>query len=392
MKPCRHMYDHCWVYRAAAAAFSQRHAGRPLPWEDFNIELEDRSGKKIKLGSETDHRAVIMGLMLHTKGKYLIQKQKYKDALEVLEMGEEALSLCNPQIIGMIDIVPILQIDIAWCYFMLQDISSIYMVGELLQKARERIEKVHGKGYSTVRLCRGGLHSEIVLHLRLELLEGVIAYHTGQFEDSRKALISAHSKVLQIQVLEEALTDVMSMGFKESDAKRALRVNNQDVGVAVDFLVQERGKREKKEEEDRRRQHEIREQKSYGVTPMKKSVDLERLNELVSTGYEKVLAAEALRRNENDTPKALDDLTVPDINAMMQQDIESRKRKREGEAEIEAAEQLLALGIERSGGVKAIMDGLCCSRLFLFYIDCHLHFLLKYHCSVVTFAATIFFS
>lgn len=30
----------------------------------------------------------MMGLMLHTKGKQLIRKQKYNDALEVLEMGE----------------------------------------------------------------------------------------------------------------------------------------------------------------------------------------------------------------------------------------------------------------------------------------------------------------
>lgn len=34
--------------------------------------------------------------------------------------------------------------------------------------------------------------------------------------------------------------------------------------------------------------------------------------------YEKVLAAEALRRNENDSQKALDDLTNPEVNAIMQ--------------------------------------------------------------------------
>lgn len=34
--------------------------------------------------------------------------------------------------------------------------------------------------------------------------------------------------------------------------------------------------------------------------------------------FEKALAAEALRRNENDTQKALDDLTNPEVNATMQ--------------------------------------------------------------------------
>lgn len=33
-------------------------------------------------------RAIMMGLMLHTNAKQLIKKQNYKDALEVLTMGE----------------------------------------------------------------------------------------------------------------------------------------------------------------------------------------------------------------------------------------------------------------------------------------------------------------
>ena len=43
---------------------------------------------------------------------------------------------------------------------------------------------------------------------------------------------------LQLQVPDEALSLVMSMGFAERDAKRALRMNNQDVGGAIDFLAE----------------------------------------------------------------------------------------------------------------------------------------------------------
>lgn len=55
---------------------------------------------------------------------------------------------------------------------------------------------------------------------------------------------------------DEALSLVMSMGFKERDAKRALR-SNQDVGSAIDFLVEEKAKRAQKKEEDIRRRTEI---------------------------------------------------------------------------------------------------------------------------------------
>lgn len=50
----------------------------------------------------------------------------------------------------------------------------------------------------------------------------------------------------------------MSMGFKELDARRALRMNNQDVGSAVDFLVEEKEKRLQIDKEDQRRRREIR--------------------------------------------------------------------------------------------------------------------------------------
>ncbi|XP_040367292.1 uncharacterized protein LOC112175603 [Rosa chinensis] len=40
-----------------------------------------------------------MGLMLHTNAKQLIKAQNYRDALEMLSMEKEALSLCNPKVI-----------------------------------------------------------------------------------------------------------------------------------------------------------------------------------------------------------------------------------------------------------------------------------------------------
>ncbi|RYR66826.1 hypothetical protein Ahy_A03g012916 isoform E [Arachis hypogaea] len=149
----------------------------------------------------------------------------------------------------------------------------------------------------------------------------------------------------------------MSMGYKERDAKRALRMNNQDVGSAIDFLAEETTKKLQKQEEDIRRRTEIREQKRYGMTPLKKAVDLERLKELVSIGFDKELAAEALRRNENDTQKALDDLTNPETNSALQVHIESRKRKRQKQATETQIEKVVHMGFERSRVVAAFEVG-----------------------------------
>ncbi|KAI9191580.1 hypothetical protein LWI28_010348 [Acer negundo] len=343
--------------KAAAAALVERHADGSLPLEDFNIELEDQNGETIRFGTETDRRAMMMGLMLHANAKKLIRRQLYKDALEVLTMGEEAFSLCNPKVIELVDNVPLLQIDMVWCYFMLRDISWLSVAGMRLQKAREGIERAHGKDSFRMRLLQAGRHPELALHLRMELLEGVVAYHSGQFDKSRKALTSAQAKFFQLQVPDESLSLVMSMGFKEQDAKRALRISNQDVGTAIDFLVEEKAKRAQKREDNNRRRREIAEQKQYGMTPLKKAVDLQRLKALVSIGYEKELAAEALRRNENDTEKALDDLTNPESNSSIQLEIESRKRKRHQKSTNVNIEQLVSMGFERSAVVEASRAG-----------------------------------
>ncbi|KAI4344215.1 hypothetical protein L6164_011466 [Bauhinia variegata] len=332
--------------KAAATALAKRHEDSSLPVEDFNIEVEDQSGRKVNLGSETDQRAVMMGLMLHANGKSLIRQEKYNDALEVLSMAEESFSLCDPKVIELIDNIPILQIDMVWCYFMIRDIKWLSVAGERLVKARAGIERAHGKDSIRLRLLQGSCYPELALHLRLELLEGVVAYHSGRLDKSKEAMTSAKAKFLQLQVPDEALSLVMSMGFDELASKRALRMNNQDVGAAVDFLVEERAKRIKKRKENIQRRKEIMEQKRYGVTPSKKAVNLQRLNEFASIGFEKELAAEALRRNENDTQKALDDLTNPETNSAIQVHIESRKRKRQKQAE--EIENFVRAGFERS--------------------------------------------
>lgn len=63
---------------------------------------------------------------------------------------------------------------------------------------------------------------------------------------------------MQLQVPDELLSVVMGMGFKEKDAKRALRLNNQDIATSVDFLIEEKAKRAQRRKDDLQRQKEIK--------------------------------------------------------------------------------------------------------------------------------------
>ncbi|KAJ3677256.1 hypothetical protein LUZ60_002980 [Juncus effusus] len=332
--------------REAAKSMAQRHSDGSFPLDDYNIELEDQNGEKIKFGSESDRRALMMGLMLHANAKCLIKRESYKDALDVLTMAEEAFSLCDQKFVELIDNVPILQLDTVWCYFMTRDISCLTVAGQRLASARLGFEKSHGKDSNRFRVLQSGRNAQLALYLRLELLEGVVAYHNGNLEEARKSLSSAQAKYMQLQVPDEALCILMGMGYKERAAKQALRLTGQDVQSAVDFLVQEKDKKDRRREENLKRRDEIMEQKKYGRTASNKAVDMERLNELASIGFERYLVAEALRMSENDTEQALDILTDPDKNCALQSKMESRrKRKSITTADID---QLASMGYDRA--------------------------------------------
>ncbi|PRQ33769.1 hypothetical protein RchiOBHm_Chr5g0061311 [Rosa chinensis] len=142
------------------------------------------------------------------------------------------LSLCDSLVIKLVDNPSILQIDIVWCYFMLRDINWLSVARIRLEKAREGLERAHGKDSSCVRLLQAGCYPERALYLILELLEGVAAYHRGQVDKSMKVLTYVQELFTQFQVLDESLSLVMIMGFRERDTKRALRMSNQDVSIS----------------------------------------------------------------------------------------------------------------------------------------------------------------
>uniref|UniRef100_A0A0D9WA95 UBA domain-containing protein n=1 Tax=Leersia perrieri TaxID=77586 RepID=A0A0D9WA95_9ORYZ len=317
----------------AAQALSQRHSDGSFPEEDFNLDLEDQSGQKVMFGSVDDIKAVKMALMLHQKAKTFIKREMHKEALDVLVMAEEAFSLCDPKLIERVDNVPMLELDIVWCYFTLRDVSRLEVAGARLEKARSGFERSHGKDSARFRLLQAGRHADLAIYVRLELLEGVVAYHNGNIEKARESLTSAQAKYMQLQVPDEAISILMSMGYGERAAKRALKMTGYDIQSSVDLLCEEREKKIRRTQEDLEMNKEIREQRKYGKTPMNKAVNMQKLKGLVTIGFEKKLAAEALRINENDADKALDLLTDPEQNCALQNVILSKaKRSNRGSA------------------------------------------------------------
>lgn len=342
--------------KAAADAIAKRSEENVVSDGDFDIQLENQNGEPLKFSSESDRRALMMGLMLQTKAKYHMQHNVYVEALELLIMAEEAFALCDPKILEAVDNVAFLQIDIVWCYFMLKDIAKLVDGGKRLCQAREMLRQSHGPHLERLRVLQGGFYPELAIYVRLELLEGVAAFHSGLNEVAKNSLLSAQNKYNQLQVSDEGLALLLGMGFTTRESQRALRVSGQDVNHAIEFVMEERRKNAERREEDIRRQQQHREQKRYGKTPMGKLVDLIKLEELASIGYEKYLAAEALRQSENNIQAALDTLTDPSRNTALQSTLSPMKQRKRKGMDRGALEELTAMGFERDRVIQALQS------------------------------------
>lgn len=115
----------------------------------------------------------------------MLEQENYLEALEVLGMAEESFSLCDRKFLEAVDNVALLQIDTVWCLFMLRDIERLAVARERLARARDGLKRSHGPNLERLRVLQGGFCPELALYVRLELLEGVVAYTAANWTQPR---------------------------------------------------------------------------------------------------------------------------------------------------------------------------------------------------------------
>ncbi|EIE20769.1 hypothetical protein COCSUDRAFT_48401 [Coccomyxa subellipsoidea C-169] len=319
---------------------------------------------------KADQEALIMGLSLHDRGKGLMEKEDYRGALDILLVSEEAFSCCNSSIKHSADNEGLLMLDIVWCYFQLRDAASLGAATERLGKARSWLQRSHGPNLERMKVLHGDFTPELTTYVRLELLEGVGAFHAGDNAKAKAALEGALAKWERLQVSDDRLAELLAMGFTSSEATRGLRFCAGDCERAVGFIMEQR--RLQRERKDRQRQERrLRaEQRSYGRCPNGLHVDMQLLERLTLLGYERQLAAEALRQARgflleampewvnNDIQVALDILSNPMANASLQQHLAtikqaSNKRTKPTVDEVAVA-SLVSMGFPESDARQAL--------------------------------------
>jgi hypothetical protein len=72
------------------------------------------------------------------------------------------LILCV-HVLQKVDNVPMLQLDIVWCYFVLRDVSCLEVAGTRLEKARLGFERSHGKDSTRFRILQAGRQADLAM-------------------------------------------------------------------------------------------------------------------------------------------------------------------------------------------------------------------------------------
>ncbi|VDI18110.1 Hypothetical predicted protein [Mytilus galloprovincialis] len=164
----------------------------------------------------------------------------------------------------------------------------------------------YGSNFERLNAVKGGSGTELALFMRLHLLQGIVAFHQHRLQDARRLLSKAEFELQHLVVDSEKLTEVMTMGFNEREARLGLRASAGHIEQAVAHIMQRKEEKKgisKKIKEERRKK---RIQKSLGLTANKDKVNVDSYEMLTNMGFGGGAAAEALRQANNDVGQALE--------------------------------------------------------------------------------------
>ncbi|KAG2494871.1 hypothetical protein HYH03_007110 [Edaphochlamys debaryana] len=315
--------------RQAAEALAGRDA-RGLS-DDYALDIEDQGGSTVAVKPE-DRRNLVFGLVLHDKAKASMSKGDFATALEELLLAEEALLLCDPRLTGAVDNVPLLLIDLVWSAYKLGDLRRLAVSRERLARARQGLARAHGPNLERLRSLTGSTFCpELATYLRLEVLEGLVAYYGGEPRATAEAAFrAAQAKWQRLQVSDQALAMLQGMGYGLKESCRGLRFSGGDVSAAVDFIEEQRRQAEERSARRQRVNDWNHERTQYGKTAQGHYVDQGQFDKLVGMGFDRKLVGEALRKAENQGHMALDELSAPERRRALELELVLREGLKAG--------------------------------------------------------------
>ncbi|XP_078443695.1 uncharacterized protein LOC144713083 [Wolffia australiana] len=200
-------------FRSTAKWMACRNASDSFFPRDLRIEIEIRGRTMARFIKETDQRSVIFALILHINAKKLMKIGFYRYALVSLNMSAAAISCCGNRALPLMCNVVERKVDYAWCLIMIRRDDYLAEIQITVRSTRKTLHLFRDQ-FSVV---------DPVLYLRLDILDGILAYHSGDIGQAIMHLSSAENKYFQIKMAEVAHKGSASDGSIGVTGKRKLK-------------------------------------------------------------------------------------------------------------------------------------------------------------------------
>ncbi|XP_071792301.1 NEDD8 ultimate buster 1-like [Asterias amurensis] len=328
---------------AAAILAKRKDGGSSGSRERYFLQIADQTGKPIDIPDD-EREALSVALTLNEKGKACLKRKQYGEALLILLEAEKAFSQCRSEILNTVDNFAVLCLDIVWCYLCLQNMNELPDAEAKLKRCEDCFRRSYGDDLQRLTSLKGQNTQELALYVRLYLLQGILAFYQQERNKSLELLQKAEGILASLQVDEDKLMQVISMGFDVREARLGLRAAHGSVSLAVTNITEQRERRKEIQEKEKQKQKKRRLEKRLGKTANGEWVKAEIYHTLISMGFPKTAVVSSLKQTNNDLHRALEVMQEhPDLLTLMDTD----ERPWQGQVTDEMIAQVSELGFNR---------------------------------------------